>query len=467
MHKLSKWIAMFWILVTMGGKNLTSADTAPNSEEKFFTKIVIELEEGHQVTGMQHLYGHLGLNDVTRDTRAPFRECYVYSLLPFAYLKQQLLNSNIVERVEPDIIYRTSEIPNDPLFDNQWGLHNLGQTEGKEDADIDAPEAWDFHKGSREIVIAVIDTGIDYNHIDLKENIWINKDEIPNNGIDDDQNGYIDDVYGWDFFNWDNDPMDDSEPVYHGTHVSGIIGAIGNNGEGIAGVNWEIKIMVLKSFSEYGYANLSDILPAMQYAIEMGAKVINASWGSPYPSETLKEMIDYAGKKGVIFVAAAGNWGIDLDNPPKTNEAILGHYPAEYDLPNIISVAASDHNDELTWFSNFGKISVDLAAPGVNILSTKSGNGYRYLSGTSMSTPHITGAVGLMLSRNPNLKQDHIIETMLAGVDRLPQLEEKVKSGGRLNLANCLAYLPRAGVPDYVMKFIYYYLSETNRQGRR
>lgn len=464
MDKLCKLIIIFWILLIVTGKNYTSAGTVANNKEEFFTKIVIELKEEHGVSEMQDLYLHLGLEDVTKNARTPFRECYVYSLLPFRHLKKQLLDCKAVKQVEPDVVYRTGEIPNDPLFDKQWGLHNLGQTKGKEDADIDAPEAWDFHKGSREIVIAVIDTGVDYNHIDLEENIWINKDEIPNNGIDDDWNGYIDDVYGWDFLNWDNDPMDDSKPVYHGTHVSGIIGAIGNNNQGIAGVNWKIKIMALKSFSEYGYANLSDILPAMEYAVKMGAKVINASWGSPYPSKILKEMIDYAGKNGVIFVASAGNWAIDLDNPPEINGLILGNYPAGHDLPNIISVAASDHNDKLALFSNFGKISVDLAAPGVNILSTKSGNGYRYLSGTSMSAPHATGAVGLMLSQRPNLKHDYIIETMLAGVDPLPELKEKVKSGGRLNLPNCIGYLPRAGVPDYVMKFIYYYLAETNQK---
>lgn len=463
MHKLCKSLIIFWILLMIAGKNHVSADTIISNGQEFFTKIVIELKEEHRVSEMQDLYVHLGLDDVTKDARTPFRECYVYSLLPFRYLKEQLLDCKIVKQVEPDIIYRTSEIPNDPLFDKQWGLHNLGQTKGKEDADIDAPEAWDFHKGNREIVIAVIDTGIDYNHVDLKENIWINKNEIPNNGIDDDHNGYTDDLHGWDFYNWDNDPMDDSKPVYHGTHVSGIIGAIGNNRQGVSGVNWKIKIMALKSFSEYGYANLSDILPAIQYAIKMGANVINASWGSPDPSKTLKGMIDYAGKNGVIFVASAGNGAIDLDNPPKIDGTTLGHYPAGHNLPNIISVAASDHKDKLVWFSNFGKISVDLVAPGVNILSTKYGNDYRYLSGTSMSAPHTTGAVGLMLSQRPNLKQDYIIETMLAGVDPLPELKGKVKSGGRLNLANCMGYLPRAGVPDYIMKFIYYYLAETNQ----
>ncbi|MEW6606185.1 MAG: S8 family peptidase [bacterium] len=455
-----KVIIMLYILL-VSFNNYLFAEMLQDNTEEIFHKIVIELKEV-QINKLQDLYIQLGLEDVTNDSQSVFRRCYVSSLLPFKYLREQLLNSRIVKEVEPDSLYRLNKIPDDPLFNMQWGLHNLGQTKGKEDADVDAPEAWDFHTGSREIVIAVIDTGIDYNHIDLKDNIWINEGEIPKNGIDDDENGYVDDVYGWDFFNWDNDPMDDSYPIYHGTHVSGIIGAIGDNSQGIAGMNWKIKIMPLKSFCKYGYAYLSNILPAIQYAIKMGANVINASWGSIFPSEALKEMIDYAGKNGVIFVAAAGNFRMDLDNPPKIRGRSIGFYPAGYDLPNIISVAASDHNDKLAWFSNYGKTSVDLTAPGVNIISTKFGNEYRYLSGTSMAAPHTTGVVGLMLSQNLTINQRDIIETILDRVDPLPEFKEKVKSGGRLNAANCMGYFPRLSVPDYIMKFIYYYLVETN-----
>ncbi|MEW6040785.1 MAG: S8 family peptidase [Elusimicrobiota bacterium] len=452
----------FCLTVLLNTENFVCANTV-NYKEHYFNKILVELKEEYPVSEMKDLYTVLGLNDITKDTETSFRKCRVFSSLPFENIREQLLNSGTVKRVEPDIQFRLNEIPNDPLFVKQWGMHNIGQTGGKDDADIDAPEAWDVHTGNGEIIVAVIDTGVDYNHVELKNNTWINKGEIPGNGIDDDRNGYIDDVCGWNFVDWNNNPMDDSDPISHGTHVTGIIGATGNNGTGISGVNWKIRIMSLKCFNKYGYAYLSDILPAVQYAVGNGAKVINCSWGSLFPSKGLEEILDYAGKNGVVVVASAGNWGMDLDNPPKFDGISLGNYPAGYNLPNIISVAASNHSDKLAWFSNYGRVSVDLAAPGVDVLSTKAGNDYRYLSGTSMSAPFVTGTAGLTLSQRPELKSDYVIETILSSVDQIPEFKGKVKTGGRLNLANCMISVPRAGVPDYVLKYVYYYMLEQNQ----
>ena len=268
--------------------------------------------------------------------------------------------------------------PNDPYFDELWGLNNTGQTGGKVDADIDAPEAWDTFTGSTNVVVAVIDTGVDYTHEDLAANMWVNEAEKNGTpGVDDDGNGFVDDVYGYDFAgddygNNDPDPMDIHG---HGTHVSGTIAAVGNNAKGVVGVNWRARIMALKMFrpSLAGYD--SDAIEAIDYAVMMkkdyGVNIvaINASWGGYGYDALLKDAIKGAGEVGIVFVAAAGNDDNDNDVNPE--------YPASYDLPNVVAVAATNDDDNLAWFSNYGFLSVDLAAPGVSILSTLPGGGYQ------------------------------------------------------------------------------------------
>jgi subtilisin family serine protease len=281
-----------------------------------------------------------------------------------------------VEYAEPNyLVYTELTVPDDPGFAELWGLHNTGQTGGTADADIDAPEAWDITTGSSTIVVAVIDTGVDYNHPELAANMWTNPGEIPGNGIDDDSNGYIDDEKGWDFITcekWsffgceifkseDNDPYDDSA-VGHGTHCAGTIAASGDNGTGVAGVNWNLKIMPLRSLNIYGQGTISDEINSILYAIDNGAVIMSNSWGGTEYSEALKETVQAASDTGILFVAAAGNSSVDNDSDP--------HYPAGYEVQNIISVAATDHNDDLASFSNYGTSSVDLGAPGVDILST-------------------------------------------------------------------------------------------------
>jgi len=266
---------------------------------------------------------------------------------------------------EPNYIrYLNATTPNDPLFSRLWGLNNNGQsvygTSGTAGADVDGPEAWDVTQGSNTVIIAVIDTGVDYNHPDLAGNIWSNPGEVAGNSLDDDHNGYVDDIRGWDFVDNDNEPMD----VYgHGTHVSGTTAAVGNNSIGVAGVCWQAKIMPLRVFDAFGgSATSARIIAAVGYAVNRGAKVINASFGGPDYSQAEYDALSSANSAGVLFVAAAGNETANNDTTP--------FYPAGYNLPNIISVAATDQNDDLTYFSNYGATSVHVAAPGQNIYST-------------------------------------------------------------------------------------------------
>jgi subtilisin family serine protease len=264
-----------------------------------------------------------------------------------------------VEWAQPNYLYElAATTPGDTMFGWQDGLQNVGQTGGTTDADIDAPAAWDLETGDASVTVAVIDTGIDWGHADLAYNVWTNPGEIPGNGTDDDSNGYVDDVRGWDFVTPDNDPLDDHN---HGTHVSGTIGAVGNDGRGVAGVNWNVSIMPLKAFNQFGNAASSAVLVgAIDYASDNGADVINASWGDYGP-------VDNAVRSAIasspaLFVAAAGNNGLDTDTHP--------FYPAAYDLDNILAVAATTNKDALASFSNYGATTVDVAAPGVDILST-------------------------------------------------------------------------------------------------
>jgi subtilisin family serine protease len=352
-----------------------------------------------------------------------------------------------VEYAEPNYIRRISLTPNDPNFDILWGLHNTGQlvngTSGTSDADINAPEAWETETGSSSFVIAVLDTGADWNHEDLSNNIWSNADEIPNNGIDDDNNGYIDDVRGWDFvpFNGDNDPSDDNDPVYHGTHVSGTIAAEGNNGIGITGVCWTASIMPLKILDESGLGFVSDIVEAIDYAVANGAKVINVSLSGTFFSTPEYEAIERARDNGVLVVAAAGNSGDGFQSFGWNNDILLqANYPASYDLENIIAVAATNQNDLLASFSNYGPVSVDVAAPGVNIYSTRAGNGYQYLGGTSMATPHVSGLAALIWSANSGLTYTQVKDKILNSVDVKPGLTGKILTWGRVNARN--SFLP-------------------------
>ena len=269
-------------------------------------------------------------------------------------------NDPDVEYAEPNYIYHATLTPNDTSFNELWGLHNTDQvvngTGGTSDADIDATEAWDMVTGNDTVIIAVVDSGVKYDHEDLIGNIWSNAGEIPGNGVDDDGNGRIDDIRGWDFVDNDNDPMDYNN---HGTHVAGTIAAVGNNNLGVTGVCWTAKIMPIRGLDAAGSGLTSNLILAIQYANDNGAHVINNSWGGGGPSAALEAAINAS---SAVVICAAGNSDINNDTTP--------HYPSSYTSTNIISVAATDQNDNRASFSNYGVTSVDVAAPGVNIYST-------------------------------------------------------------------------------------------------
>ncbi|HET9482029.1 MAG TPA: S8 family serine peptidase, partial [Candidatus Polarisedimenticolia bacterium] len=334
-------------------------------------------------------------------------------------------NPNI-EHVTPNYILTAEVVPNDPNLPQLYGMINTGQTGGTNDADIDADQAWGVTTGSHSVVVGIIDTGVDYTHPDLAANIWTNPGEIPGNMIDDDLNGFVDDIHGYDFVNNDADPFDDNG---HGTHCAGTIGAVGNNGIGVVGVNWNVSIMGLKFLSASGSGSTANAVRAVNYATQMGADLTSNSWGGGGASPDLQAAIAAAGLDEIPFVAAAGNNGTNNDTSP--------HYPSNYNLPNVISVAASDHNDAPASFTNYGPTTVHIAAPGVNILSTQPGNRYQLLSGTSMATPHVAGVVALLKSRLPNIPAAQVRTALMIAADPVapfgPGGSKPIISGGRLN----------------------------------
>lgn len=324
---------------------------------------------------------------------------------------------------EPNyILHATETAPNDTYLTSLYAMRNTGQTGGTAGADIKATMAWDITTGSANVLVGVIDTGIDYQHPDLAANIWTNPGEIAGNGLDDDGNGFIDDIHGWDFVSDDNDPMDGH---YHGTHCAGTIGGVGNNGQGVAGVCWTVKMAALKFLSDSGSGSLSDAVDAVYYGTRIGCHLTSNSWGGGGFSQTLKNAIDDAGAHGVLFVAAAGNSAGNNDTTP--------FYPASYTSSNLIAVAATDHKDALAGFSCYGLTSVDLGAPGVSIYSCKPNNSYQSLSGTSMATPHVAGVCALVKSLAPGMGVAAWKSQILSNVDSIPSLNGKCVTGGRLN----------------------------------
>ncbi len=367
----------------------------------------------------------------------------VATLKPGGHGTTAKMASEVIEAIEssPGVLYAEpdypvrlatesssqSSLPNDFNLPNLWGLHNTGQSDGKKDADIDAPAAWAITHGDRAVTVAVIDTGVDYLHPDLAPNIWVNEDEIAGNGVDDDGNGYIDDRHGYDLVSDDSDPIDDHN---HGTHVAGTIGAVGNNERGTTGVAWEVSLQPIKAFGQSGNSQVSRIIEAVQYAVANGADIINASWGEAKQSRALKEAIVTAQERGVLTIAAAGNESSDS-----------AFYPAAYDA--TVAVAASDDEDKKARFTSFGPF-VDVAAPGSRIFSTFFNNDFGYLSGTSMAAPHVTGVAALVLARRPEFSNIDVANILKNSVDPI-QGSDRL-GNGRINAAKALAIkqpLPR------------------------
>jgi subtilisin family serine protease len=380
------------------------------------------------------------------------------TILDNIYLLHVSIRSDILSIVKdyasyPDVVYaepngmaRFCSIPNDTNFSHQWHLHNTGQVfwnniSGIPDADIDAPEAWDIETGSPNVIVAIVDTGIDDTHPDLAAKIWNNTDEIPGNGIDDDHNGYIDDVMGWDFMSNDNAPKDG---FGHGTMCSGIAGAVTNNGIGVAGVCCKCTILPVKVLDDTGSGPWVNISKGIKYATDNGADVISMSLGGYSPADVLQDAVNYAYGKGVFVCAAAGN---DNDSSKL--------YPAAYD--NVTAVAATDHNDcrvtpeNWGWGSNYGDW-VDIAAPGNLIYSTMptyyvymNGHGYDYSQnysfggGTSFATPQVAGVAALLLSKDPSLTPAEVKELLCCSTD--PYNSTEYIGTGRLNAQKALIAL--------------------------
>ncbi len=351
---------------------------------------------------------------------------YSFSLATAADKKQKVLadlaSEQDVEFIEPDYpIYANQDAGNEDFlktaqFNDQWALPK-----------VNLQAAWGVTKGSNDIVIAVLDSGIDYTHSDLKNNMWRNPKEVIN-GFDDDGNGLIDDVYGWNFVSNNSNPKT-SATSNHGSHVAGIIGANRGNGQGILGMAPNVKMMALKFIGENGSGSTSDAIRGIDYAISKKVFAINNSWGSSGGSRALSDAIGRAEHAGVLMVVAAGNGsggiGYSIDNQ--------GWYPASYKNSNVLNVAATGSSDFLTSFSNFGTRLVDVAAPGLNILSTVSNQGYQTMSGTSMAAPLVTGLAVLVKAANPALNYLQVISVIRSSVDKFTSLTGRIGAGGRVN----------------------------------
>lgn len=359
---------------------------------------------------------------------------------------KSLENYREVIYAEPNhIFHATQNIPNDAGFGGLYGMNNTGQNGGTIDADIDAPEAWDIATGSSTIVVGIIDSGLDYDHPDLVDNMWVNTGEIPNNGVDDDGNGYIDDIHGWDWAYGDSDPSDYDG---HGTHCAGTVGAVGNNSIGVSGVCWTVKLMALKFLDDQGSGYSSDAISAIEYAVDNGATLTSNSWGGGSYSSSLRTAIL---NSNMIFAAAAGNGGPDYIGD---DNDITPHYPSSYDCDNIIAVASIDRNNNIANSSNFGATSVDVGAYGVSILSTKPDNAtyisfgapgeglsptyYGIISGTSMATPQVAGLAALFYSNSPSSNWIDVKNAILNNTTPVAALSGITVTGGCINAYNTL-----------------------------
>lgn len=414
----------------------TSPKTGTRADEpRHPDQLIVGFKSGYDSAARDGVHGRVGATRLHRFARINADVVELVKGVDWKAARKAYLSDPAVRYAEPNYIVEKRDIPNDPLFEQLWGMRNTGQTGGTPGADIRATEAWSLATGNTNILVAVIDTGIDYTHPDLIDNLWRNPGEIPGNGIDDDGNGIIDDVHG---ARWtggtgaptSGNPMDGNA---HGTHVAGTIGASGDNGIGVVGVNWRVRMMALKFLSDAGSGYIADAVSALEYAIDKGARLSNNSWGGGGYSQAMKDMIDVAGAAGHLFVAAAGNSASDND--------LIPQYPATYPCANIVSVASSDHNDNRSSFSCFGRTTVHLAAPGSSILSTIPSGGYGAFSGTSMATPQVAGAAALLWSFNPSLPYSAIKQALINGVDVLPEWSDRVISGGRLNLAKALQHM--------------------------
>jgi subtilisin family serine protease len=374
---------------------------------------------------------------------------------------QSALADPRVEYAEPNYLLRPAEtVPNDQFFNLMWGLSNNGDNSGAAGADIAATRVWDITQGSQDVVVAVVDTGADLTHPDLAPNAWVNTGEVAGNGVDDDRNGFVDDINGWNFVSNNNRVYENSFDDRHGTHVSGTIGAAGNNGIGVSGVAWHVKLMSVKFIGRQNGSlegTTDDAIKAINYATSLrnrgvNLRAINASWGNADKSNALRESIAAAGRAGILFVTSAGNggddsFGDDVDQAPD--------YPAAWskDITSLISVAALDRTDRLPLYSNYGHESVDVAAPGgvcncsSGIYSTLPDGNYGYAFGTSMSAPHVTGIAALLWSVDASLTPAEVKQRIIRTAHPVTALASKIVSSGRASAFNALTNTTPQSVP--------------------
>ncbi len=425
------------VLFTTSGDVRAQAPSSPDPPAPEFVanELVVRLTEDASAAKFAALFAKVGAVDIK--SFETIDGLYVIKLRPTISvgLAGQLARElDGVAYAEPNYIVKTQTVPNDPNFGDLWGLHNTGQAGGTPGADIHAPEAWNLTTGSTNVVVVGIDTGIDYAHPDLAANMFRNEADCNTNGVDDDKNGSIDDCFGIDTVTHDSDPRDDND---HGTHTAGTIGAAGNNGAGVVGVNWNVKLMSCKFLNAMGSGSTADAVTCLDYVARMkdrGVNIVatNNSWGGAGFSQALFDAIDAQRQRGILFIAAAGNEANDNDAAPT--------YPASIDLPNVIAVASTTRTDALSSFSNRGRRTVHIGAPGSAILSTTRSNvpadashPFATFNGTSMATPHVAGVAALLKAQDPSRDWRAIRNLILSGGDNNANLTANTVTGKRLN----------------------------------
>ena len=445
MYARHVYLGLFMIFMLVAYDDLTVSEPTRAKTRFENQQVLLKLTEhitaNHDAVIRQILPWTIGIESLSPDNPdGP----YLISL-PKEVLPEQAIarasRDNRVEYVEPNLpIYAADTIPNDPFFEFMWQLRNNPSNKyvGKQGADVGAVRAWDITTGSSDVVVAILDTGVEFTHPDLAANIWINPGEVPNNGMDDDKNGFVDDVNGWNFLHDNNRLFEDPDVDYHGTHIAGIIGAVGNNKIGTTGIAWRVNLMALKVLDGHGNKGVvANSLKAINYVIQQkragaNVRVINASWVSEGESRAFRDAIEAAGRAGIVFICAAGNDAKNLDQDPI--------YPAarSAELDCVISVAATDRFDNLQLFSNYGRKTISVAAPGTDILGLGVGGQYAEHSGTSMATAHVSGIAVLVVTHDPSLTPAQIKRRIISTAEPIAGLSACCVGVGRAHAFNAL-----------------------------